>query len=378
MELSFLQLIWFVLIIVLWIGYLTLEGFGFGAGILLKVLPRNEKERRLLLNTIGPHWDGNEVFLLTAGGATFAAFPAWYATMFSGMYTALVLVLVLLILRISALEWRGKINSDRWRAVWDNLHFISAALASVVWGVAFGNLVQGMKIEVGSYATYGAGDFQAVDPSTVETAVAHGAKHYMTGGFFSLFTPFTILAGVVVLLLFLSHGALWLTIKTKGDFRTRALALAKKITVAATGVTAVWALWAQLAYSDAMWGWIALLLTAGALITTCLMTLKEKDIAAFFCSFGALAMAVVFIFSTFGANALKSSINSAYNLTLIQASATAPTHTVMLIAAIIFVPIVAVYMIWSYLAFSSRLSAENMSDRPSGLDPKRIREFAAA
>ena len=119
---DFLPLLWFILIAVLWIGYLTLEGFDFGVGMLLPIVPKNEKERRLALNTIGPHWDGNEVWLLTAGGATFAAFPQWYAVMFSGMYLPLFLILVFLIIRICALEWRGKVNDDGWRRAWDTGH----------------------------------------------------------------------------------------------------------------------------------------------------------------------------------------------------------------------------------------------------------------
>ena len=145
MELSTL---WFILIAVLWIGYLVLEGFDFGVGMLLKYLPKDEQERRVTLNTIGPHWDGNEVWLLTAGGATFAAFPEWYATMFSGMYLALFLILVMLILRISALEWRPKISDLSWRSRWDSIHVVAAWVPAVLWGVAFANLVQGMKIEV--------------------------------------------------------------------------------------------------------------------------------------------------------------------------------------------------------------------------------------
>ncbi|MFC5370306.1 cytochrome d ubiquinol oxidase subunit II [Arcanobacterium bovis] len=376
MELSFLQLIWFILIIVLWIGYVTLEGFGFGTGMLLKVLPKNDKERRLTLNTIGPHWDGNEVFLLTAGGATFAAFPEWYATMFSGMYMALVLVLVLLIIRISAIEWRGKVNSAKWRNVWDNLHSGSAWLVTFLWGVAFANLVQGMAIQVGHYK---AGTFVPADPNGIDSALSSGAKHFLTDGFFSLLTPFTILGGVMLVALYLTHGALWLALKTRGDYRQRALDFAKKSSLVSTGITAVWALWGNFAYSvSPMLSLIPLALAAVLLIASALVTLKGNEKLAFFLHFGALAMAVVYIFSTFGANALKSSINEAYNLTLVQASATAPTHTVMLVAAVVFVPIVLGYTVWSYLKFSQRMSVDNIPDEHAGLDLKKIREFENA
>ena len=143
-----LSILWFILIAVLWIGYLTLEGFDFGVGMILKILGRDERERRATLSTIGPHWDGNEVWLLTAGGATFAAFPEWYSTLFSGAYIVLFIILLCLIVRVCAIEWRPKVNSQTWRDRWDWVHTISAWLPSILWGVAFANLVQGMHIEV--------------------------------------------------------------------------------------------------------------------------------------------------------------------------------------------------------------------------------------
>ena len=143
-----LPVLWFILIAVLWTGYLVLEGFDFGVGMLLRILGRGETERRTMVRTIGPHWDGNEVWLLTAGGATFAAFPEWYATMFSGMYLALFVILVALIVRICAIEWRTKIDSQQWRDRMDTAHMVSSWVPSILWGVAFANLVQGMEIEV--------------------------------------------------------------------------------------------------------------------------------------------------------------------------------------------------------------------------------------
>ena len=143
-----LSILWFILIAVLWIGYLTLEGFDFGVGMILKILGHDERERRATLSTIGPHWDGNEVWLLTAGGATFAAFPEWYSTLFSGAYVVLFIILLCLIVRVCAIEWRPKVNSQTWRDRWDWVHTISAWLPSILWGVAFANLVQGMHIEV--------------------------------------------------------------------------------------------------------------------------------------------------------------------------------------------------------------------------------------
>ena len=143
-----LSILWLILIAVLWTGYLTLEGFDFGVGMLLHVLGKDERDRRSMMQAIGPHWDGNEVWLLTAGGATFAAFPEWYGTLFSGAYVALFLILLCLIVRVCAIEWRGKINDQAWRDRWDWIHTVAAWIPSIVWGVAFANMVQGMKIEV--------------------------------------------------------------------------------------------------------------------------------------------------------------------------------------------------------------------------------------
>ena len=291
MDLTPIQLLWFILIAVLWIGYLALEGFGFGVGMLLKILPKSEKERRLALNTIGPHWDGNEVWVLTAGGATFAAFPEWYATMFSGMYLALVLVLVCLIVRICAIEWRKQINTEAWRRGWDVAHTASSWIVSVLWGVAFANLVQGMSIEVGRYDK---GAVTAVDPAAAAGSLAEN-HHYLTGGFLSLLTPFTLLGGLVTLTLFLSHGALYLAIKTTGDLRDRAKAFAAKSAVVAAAVTGAWGLWAQLAYSGNALSALPLALCALCLAATALLIAKGDEVKAFIAHFAGIAMAVVFI-----------------------------------------------------------------------------------
>lgn len=372
MDINAIQFIWFALVAVLWIGYLVLEGFDFGVAMLLKILPKNEKERRLALNTIGPHWDGNEVWVLTAGGATFAAFPEWYATMFSGMYLALVLVLVCLIVRICAIEWRKMIDTDKWRNGWDTAHTVSAWVVSILWGVAFANLVQGMKIEVGSYTD---GVFTPVDPSAVSTSLADN-HHYITGGFFSLLTPFTILGGLVTLTLFLSHGALFLAIKTSGDLQVRAHAFSKKAVLATTGVTAVWALWAEFAYSqNTGLSLVPLVLTALLLIVTVALVYKGAEIQAFFAHFAAIAFAVVFIWFTIYPYVMKSSINEAYSLTIDQAAATGDTQKIMTFAAVVFVPIVLGYTLWSYKVFARRISVEQIPDETVGLDPKVVRAF---
>ena len=374
MELTTIQLLWFSVVAVLWIGYLALEGFDFGVAMLLKVLPKTSKERRVALSSIGPHWDGNEVWVLTAGGATFAAFPEWYATMFSGMYLALMLILVCLIVRVCAIEWRKMIDTEAWRNRWDTAHTVSAWVVSFLWGVAFANLVQGMHIEVGHYDD---GAFVPVAPQDAASSLADN-YHYLTGGFFSLITPFTVLGGIVTVSLFLSHGAIFLTFKTSGDLRKRARAFAKKSILASTSATAVWALWAQFAYTNNAISILPLALCALSLVTAAAFLYKDREGAAFMAHFVAIALAVVFIWSTIFPDALKSSVDSRYSLTLAQAAATGNTQTIMSAAALVFVPIVLGYTVWSYKVFSRRISVEHIPDETPGLDPKKVRSFENA
>ncbi|MDY5129605.1 cytochrome d ubiquinol oxidase subunit II [Actinotignum urinale] len=368
---TLLMIIWFILIVVLWIGYVALEGFGFGVGMLLKPFAKNERERRALINSIGPHWDGNEVWLLTAGGATFAAFPEWYATMFSGMYIALVAVLLCLIIRICALEWRKMIRTEKWRGTWDMLHCVVSWVVTILFGVAFANFVQGMAIEVGSYES---GSFVAVAPGEVVSSLATN-HHFLTGGFFSLLTPFTILGGLVVMSLCLSHGALWISIKVSGDLQKRAMGLAKKTTLVSTGLTAVWALWAYFVYSNQVLAIIPLAICAILLIATVYFTWMNRDGLAFGLHFAGIAFAVATIFSMIFPYAMRSYIDDAYSLTIEQATATAPTQGIMLVVAIVFVPIVLAYTFWAYYMFRKRIDVGQIPEEPVGLEPRKIRQF---
>ncbi len=374
MELTTIQLLWFSVVAVLWIGYLALEGFDFGVAMLLKILPKTSKERRVALSSIGPHWDGNEVWVLTAGGATFAAFPEWYATMFSGMYLALMLILVCLIVRVCAIEWRKMIDTDAWRNGWDTAHTVSAWVVSFLWGVAFANLVQGMHIEVGHYDD---GAFVPVAPQDAASSLADN-YHYLTGGFFSLITPFTVLGGIVTVSLFLSHGAIFLALKTAGDLRKRARAFAKKSILVSTSATAAWALWAQFAHTNNAISIVPLALCALSLVTAAAFLYRDREGAAFMAHFVAIALAVVFIWFTIFPDALKSSVDSRYSLTLAQAAATGNTQTIMSAAALVFVPIVLGYTVWSYKVFSRRISVEHIPDETPGLDPKKVRSFENA
>ena len=351
-----LPLLWFLLLAVLWTGYLVLEGFDFGVGMLLKPFARNETERRMMLRTIGPVWDGNEVWLLTAGGATFAAFPEWYATMFSGFYLPLLLILVALIVRICALEWRGKINDPGWRDRADWAHTIGAWVPAVLWGVAFANLVQGMQIEL------------------VDTAVVNGT-HQLTGGFFSLLTPFTLLGGVTTAALFLTHGAVFLALKTDGDLRERAGRLAQRLSVVSLLVAAVWAVWAQLAFSANTFSWLPLVVAAIALVGVVLATRARREGWAFTLNAVAIAAAVALIFAVMYPNVMPSSLDPRFSLTIANASSTQATLTVMSVIALVLVPVVLAYQGWTYWVFRQRLTAAHIG-APEGLHPSREREFA--
>ncbi|WP_026460906.1 cytochrome d ubiquinol oxidase subunit II [Schaalia suimastitidis] len=362
-----LSILWFILIAVLWTGYLILEGFDFGVGMLSGIVAKDDKERTQVVRTIGPHWDGNEVWLLTAGGATFAAFPEWYATMFSGMYLALFLVLVALILRIAALEWRSKIATEKWRHLWDRFHMFAAFLVPLLLGVAFANLVQGMKIEVVGR------DGNIVAPEAVADML-NVSSHQLTGGFFSLLTPFTLLGGVVLIAICLAHGAQFLALKTEGVVRERANTIAGPTTAVATVLAAVWVLWGQFAYVTNVLAWIPLIVAALCFIASAAFSQNalRSEGKSFIFSILGIAGAVAWIFAGMAPAVMKSSIDPAYSLTIEQASSTTSTLTVMTIVAVVFVPVVLGYTAWSYWVFRHRISTDDV-DTDTGLLPKQIR-----
>ena len=213
-----LETVWFCLIAVLWSGYFLLEGFDFGVGMLLPFLPRagSERQRAVMFESIGPVWDGNEVWLVVAAGATFAAFPAWYATMFSGFYIALLLILVLLIVRVVSFEWRQKSEDPRWRAVWMWMNTVGSVGASFIWGVALANLLHGVPLT---------------------------SSHQFSGDFLDLFSAYTVLAGLTVVCLFALHGATYLSLRTAGDLRERAVATARRLSIPAAVLGAAFLAW---------------------------------------------------------------------------------------------------------------------------------------
>lgn len=290
-----LQIVWFILIGVLWAGYLVLEGFDFGVGMLLPFVGKKNDERRAALSTIGPLWDGNEVWLLTAGGATFAAFPEWYATLFPAAYLALFLILFGLIIRIAGFEYRGKVNSAGWRRVWDWCIILGSWIPAVLWGVAFANLVAGVRA--------------AVDPTQIGPS-----KIIYDGNFWNLLfdhNGFLLLGGATTAVLFLAHGAHFLALKTDGVVRERAEKLAPKLSVVATVVAAAWVLWLGFKFAGdnhlTVVVWIAIVVAALALVASILMSLRKKFGFAFTGTTVAILAAVVIIFGTLYPNVINGS-----------------------------------------------------------------------
>ena len=303
---------WFALIAVLWIGYFFLEGFDFGVGVLLPVIGKSEAERRVMINTIGPVWDGNEVWLLVAGGATFAAFPEWYATLFSGFYLPLLLILVALIIRGVAFEYRGKQDSAQWRARWDLAIFIGSLVPAILWGVAFANIVRGVPID--ETFTY-------------------------TGGFFNLLNPYALLGGVVTLGLFTTHGATFLALKTTGSVRDKAHDLVGRVGVA-TAVAAVLFLGWTLLDQGETGTWITSALAAASLLAALAFDRMKREGWAFVLTGVTIALAVITLFMTLYPNVMPSSTDPAYSLTVENASSSPYTLKVMTWVAVVMTPIV--------------------------------------
>jgi cytochrome d ubiquinol oxidase subunit II len=319
---------WFGTIAVLWIGYFFLEGFDFGVGVLLPVLGKTESDRRVMINTIGPVWDGNEVWVLVAGGATFAAFPEWYATLFGGFCLALLLILVALIVRGVAFEYRGKGDSDRWRANWDRAIFWGSAVPALLWGVAFANIVAGVPID---------------------------KNHEYTGSLLTLLNPYGLLGGLLTLGVFTLHGAYYLALKTDGSVRTAANALARRLAPVAVVVAATFLLWGQIRDGRPL-SWALTLLAAVALVGAVGASWMGREGWAFALTGTTLAPTVASLFATLYPDVMPSSTNAAFSLTVHNASSTDYTLKVMTVVALAITPVVLGYQTWTYWVFRKRIS----------------------
>ncbi|MFD8501381.1 cytochrome d ubiquinol oxidase subunit II [Streptomyces sp. NPDC059687] len=326
--------VWFVLIAVLWIGYFFLEGFDFGVGILTKLLARNRPERRVLINTIGPVWDGNEVWLLTAGGATFAAFPEWYATLFSGFYLPLLVILVCLIVRGVAFEYRAKRPEERWQRNWETAIFWTSLIPAFLWGVAFANIVRGVKIDRNLEYVGGVGD---------------------------LLNPFALLGGLVTLTLFTFHGTVFTALKTVGDIRERARRLARWVGLLTAALALLFLVRAQIDQGDGK-SLIALIVEVAALVVALVANQAGREGWAFALSGVTVVAAVAMLFLTLFPNVMPSTLDADWSLTVSNASSSPYTLKIMTWCAGIATPLVLLYQGWTYWVFRKRIGTQHIAD----------------
>ncbi len=337
-----LQEFWFIVVAVLFLGFFILEGFDFGVGMLMEPLGRMggrgdaavaNVHRRAVLNTIGPVWDGNEVWLITAGGAMFAAFPGWYATLFSGLYLPLLAILFSMILRIVAIEWRGKIDDPKWRRWADAGIAIGSWLPAILWGTAFAILVRGLPVD---------------------------ADHQVHLAFTDVINPYTLLGGLATCGLFLLHGAAFLALKTAGEVRDNVLTIARWLSLPVVVIVGAFGLWTELTHGKG-WTWIVFGLAVVALLTAvALLRTGTRDGWAFVASTITVVAVIVMLFGDLYPNLIPSTLNPDWSLTIYNASSSPYTLRIMTWAAVIFAPLVIIYQAWTYWVFRQRVSADRI------------------
>ena len=328
--------LWFILITVLWTGFFVLEGFDMGVGILHGVVGKNEAGRRAVINTIGPLWDGNEVWLIVAGAAMFAAFPGWYATMFSALYLALVLLLGALMARGVSFEYRGKNPSKRWRKTWSWLLTIASLLTPLIIGIALGDLLHGLPI---------------------------GSNHEYTGSFWDLFQPYGVFVGVTLVSLCVLHGATFITIKTSGDIRVRAGRIARRVAPVTTLLGLAFVAWTHVQRGGGAFLNPVELLVALAVIAAWALVSSHNEGWSFVATTVTIAMAIMTIFVDLYPRVMVSSTNAAFSLTVYNSASTPYSLKVMSVVALVLLPIVLAYQAWTYYVFRRRIS--DQSYRPA-------------
>ena len=327
-----MQAFWFGTIAVLWAGFFLLEGFDFGVGILLPLVTADDTDRRIALRAIGPVWDGNEVWLLVAGGATFAAFPEWYASVFSGFYLAFALLLVGLILRGIGIEYRGKAATDRGRQWCDAGIAVGSALPALLLGVAFANFLRGVDLN---------------------------GSHDMTNGFFTLLSPYALLGGVLTLSLFCLHGAAFLTLRTDGETAVASRTVVQVGAPFVTLVAAVFAGWT----ASIRGGWVSIVLAAviaASLVATSVWVQRGRPGWTFVSTGLAAALVPVWAFAALWPDVLPARNDGALSLTVHNASSSSYTLSVMTVVALVFTPVVLAYQAWTYWVFRARVTGETV------------------
>ena len=319
---------WFIVLVVLWTGFLVLEGFDFGVGMLSGVVGRDDQGRALALQTIGPLWGGNEVWLIVAGAGTFAAFPGWYATMFSGFYLAFLLLLVALIARGVSFEFYGKRDSARWRRAWDAATTGGSLLAPLLIGVALGNLLHGVPI---------------------------GTNQEYAGTFTDLLNPYSLFTGVTVVLLCLLHGASFLTLKTAGELRERAVRVGRRIAPVAAAAVLGFAVWTQVMAGEGLLALLVEVVAVLAAVAAAGLLGRGRDGRAFAATSLAMAAVVVSIFVNLYPRVMVSTLGSSTDLTVTNTSSAPYSLKVMTVAAAVLFPVVLAYQAWTYHVFRSRV-----------------------
>jgi cytochrome d ubiquinol oxidase subunit II len=334
-----LPVVWFVAVAFLWTGYLVLEGFDFGVGALLPVLGRDDTDRRVMINSIGPVWDGNEVWLITAVGATFAAFPAWYGSMLSGLYLPMLAILLALIARGVAFEYRGKVDDVAWRRRWDVAIVAGSTVPAFLWGVVFANLVRGL-------------------PMT--------ADHVVTATLVELFSPYALLGGTLTLALFLVHGAVFLSLKTDGPVRLRARRFAAGAALVVVPLLVGFLGWTQAlggsrGSGGADWTLPVAVVAVLALIAGSALVARGREGRAFSATAVAVAALVVVIFGSLFPEVLPSTTDPAFSLDIRNAASAPYTLTVMSWIALVALPVVIGYQTWSYWVFRKRVARADIT-----------------
>jgi cytochrome bd ubiquinol oxidase subunit II len=333
---------WFIVIALLWTIFLILEGFDFGVGMLHSVVGGDEAGRRAAINTIGPLWDGNEVWLIVTGAAMFAAFPGWYATMFSGLYLALALLLAALIIRGVAFEYRGKRDAARWRRTWDWLLIAGSLLAPLLIGIALGDLLHGLPIN---------------------------ASQDYTGSFWDLFTGYGVFTGITLVLACLLHGATFLSLKTTGRMHQRSRQLARAVAPVTGAFVIGFIIWTHVIASSAFFLNVIELLAILAVLAAVWLVWEHRDGFAFAATTVTIASCIISIFVNLYPNAMVSSTSPSNNLTVHNTASAHYSLTAMTVVVVIFLPLVLLYQAWSYYVFRRRVSRDHFIAGPAPVVP---------
>jgi cytochrome bd ubiquinol oxidase subunit II len=338
---------WFIVITILWTGFFVLEGFDFGVGMLHSVVGTDDASRRAAINTIGPLWDGNEVWLIVAGASMFAAFPGWYATMFSGLYLALVLLLAALIVRGVSFEYRGKRDAVRWRRTWDGLLTGGSVLAPLLFGVALGDLLGGLPIN--SQGNY-------------------------TGSFWTLLQPYGVFTGITLVLVCLLHGGTFLSLKTTGELRQRSGLAARRVAPFTAAAVVGFVIWTHVTAGTTFFLNPVELLAVLAVIAALWLVYARRDGFAFAATTVTMAACIVSIFTGLYPNVMVSATSAAYNLTVGNTASAHYSLTAMTIVVVVFLPLVLVYQAWTYYVFRRRVTVREFQPAPDLQEETHVRQ----